>query len=41
VVVEDGDERSPIGVLSMSDLIHALVGETGVPAKPDDRQVGR
>jgi CBS domain-containing protein len=39
VVVEDGDERSPIGVLSMSDLIHALVGETGMPAKPDDGQV--
>jgi len=28
VVVEDGDDRSPIGVLSMSDLIHALVQET-------------
>jgi CBS domain-containing protein len=28
VVVEDGDERSPIGVLSMSDLIHALAAET-------------
>jgi CBS domain-containing protein len=39
VVVEDGDERSPIGVLSMSDLIHALVGETGVAATPDDGQV--
>jgi CBS domain-containing protein len=28
VVVEDGDERSPIGVLSMTDLIHALAEET-------------
>ena len=36
VVVEDGDERSPIGVLSMSDLIHALVGETGSLARPED-----
>lgn len=28
VVVEDGDETTPIGVLSMSDLIHALAEET-------------
>jgi FOG: CBS domain len=28
VVVEDGDEGSPIGVLSMTDLIHALAEET-------------
>ena len=28
VVVEDGDETSPIGVLSMTDLIHALAAET-------------
>lgn len=28
VVVEDGDDRSPVGVLSMSDLIHALAEET-------------
>lgn len=28
VVVEDGDDASPIGVLSMTDLIHALAGET-------------
>jgi CBS domain-containing protein len=28
VVVEDGDDRSPIGVLSMTDLIHALAEET-------------
>ena len=27
VVVEDGDDRSPIGVLSMSDLIHAIAEE--------------
>ncbi len=35
VVVEDGDERSPIGVLSMTDLIHALAAETGgLPERP-------
>jgi CBS domain-containing protein len=28
VVVEDGDDTSPIGILSMSDLIHALALET-------------
>jgi CBS domain-containing protein len=28
VVVEDGDESTPIGVLSMTDLIHALAVET-------------
>jgi signal-transduction protein with cAMP-binding, CBS, and nucleotidyltransferase domain len=28
VVVEDGDEATPIGVLSMTDLIHALADET-------------
>jgi CBS domain-containing protein len=28
VVVEDGDETTPIGVLSMTDLIHALASET-------------
>jgi CBS domain-containing protein len=28
VVVEDGDETSPVGVLSMTDLIHALAAET-------------
>jgi hypothetical protein len=28
VVVEDGDESTPIGVLSMTDLIHALAAET-------------
>ena len=28
VVVEDGDERSPVGMLSMTDLIHALAQET-------------
>jgi len=28
VVVEDGDDASPIGVLSMTDLIHALAEET-------------
>jgi CBS domain-containing protein len=35
VVVEDGDDESPIGVLSMTDLIHALADETvGGPASP-------
>jgi CBS domain-containing protein len=29
VVVEDGDDTTPIGVLSMTDLIHALAIETG------------
>lgn len=28
VVVEDGDDSNPIGVLSMTDLIHALAAET-------------
>jgi CBS domain-containing protein len=28
VVVEDGDEATPIGVLSMTDLIHAIAEET-------------
>lgn len=28
VVVEDGDDTTPIGVLSMTDLIHALADET-------------
>jgi CBS domain-containing protein len=28
VVVEDGDETTPIGLLSMTDLIHALAAET-------------
>jgi len=28
VVVEDGDETTPIGILSMTDLIHALAAET-------------
>ena len=30
VVVDDVDERIPIGVLSMTDLIHAIAEETGV-----------
>ncbi len=29
VVVDDADERVPIGVLSMTDLIHAIAEETG------------
>jgi CBS domain-containing protein len=28
VVVEDGDPTNPIGILSMTDLIHALATET-------------
>lgn len=36
VVVEDGDETTPIGVLSMTDLIHALANETAAhhPGEP-------
>lgn len=29
VVVDDAEERIPIGVLSMTDLIHAIAEETG------------
>ena len=29
VVVDDADERIPVGVLSMTDLIHAIAEETG------------
>jgi CBS domain-containing protein len=29
VVVDDADEKLPIGVLSMTDLIHAIAAETG------------
>lgn len=32
VVVEDGDDGTPIGVLSMTDLIHALAAETAPAA---------
>jgi len=34
VVVEDGDDTSPIGVLSMTDLIHALALETARVERP-------
>jgi CBS domain-containing protein len=34
VVVEDGDETSPAGVLSMTDLIHALAQETAAEREP-------
>ena len=39
VVVEDGDETNPVGILSMTDLIHALADETharsaGTAAEP-------
>jgi len=38
VVVDDGDETIPIGVLSMTDLIHAIAEETATlpvpPAEP-------
>lgn len=36
VVVEDGDETTPIGVLSMTDLIHALAQETAEGAAGND-----
>jgi CBS domain-containing protein len=32
VVVEDGDETNPVGVVSMTDLIHALADETHAQA---------
>jgi CBS domain-containing protein len=32
VVVDDVDELVPIGVLSTSDLVHAIAEETGMPA---------
>ena len=32
VVVEDGDETNPVGVVSMTDLIHALAEETHAQA---------
>jgi CBS domain-containing protein len=32
VVVDDADETVPVGVLSMTDLIHALAEETSRPA---------
>jgi CBS domain-containing protein len=35
VVVEDGDEATPIGVLSMTDLIHALAAETAAHHQAD------
>ncbi|HJW22517.1 MAG TPA: CBS domain-containing protein [Candidatus Limnocylindrales bacterium] len=34
VVVDDADERVPIGVLSMTDLIHAIAEETGAMRAP-------
>jgi CBS domain-containing protein len=40
VVVEDGDDTNPVGVLSMTDLIHALATETSVPAPTDPEQLG-
>lgn len=45
VVVEDGDDTSPIGVISMTDLIHALAQETaahhpaGMPGPEHDAPV--
>ena len=33
VVVEDGDETNPVGVVSMTDLIHALADETHAQAR--------
>ena len=32
VVVEDGDETNPVGIVSMTDLIHALADETHAQA---------
>jgi CBS domain-containing protein len=41
VVVEDGDETNPVGLLSMTDLIHALADETHAQAEGQDREPGR
>ncbi len=41
VVVEDGDETTPIGVLSMTDLIHALAQETAAGGIAEDGGDGR
>jgi CBS domain-containing protein len=40
VVVEDGDDTNPIGVLSLTDLIHAVVAETALPAGPELERMG-
>jgi CBS domain-containing protein len=37
IVVEDGDETMPIGVLSMTDLIHALAEETAARLREPGR----
>ena len=39
VVVEDGDETNPVGVVSMTDLIHALADETHAPAEAPDGEL--
>jgi CBS domain-containing protein len=39
VVVEDGDDTTPIGVLSMTDLIHALAEETANGSAPNGAAV--
>ncbi len=31
VVVDDQDERHPIGILSLTDIVHAIAGETAAP----------
>lgn len=41
VVVEDGDETNPVGVVSMTDLIHALADETHAQARSDVGEPGR
>jgi len=41
VVVEDGDETTPIGVLSMTDLIHAIAEETAAHHDGADGGTGR
>lgn len=38
VVVEDGDETNPVGVLSMTDLIHALADETHAQVEAHGRE---
>lgn len=41
VVVEDGDDSTPVGLLSMSDLIHAIASERGALPADGDSEVAR
>jgi CBS domain-containing protein len=41
VVVEDGDDSTPVGLLSMSDLIHAIASERGALPADEPPEVAR